>query len=1004
MGIVFASACVSQKAPEEQEIQQLPPPPQQPLLQIPLQQNQMPGNPLLRDNTYLTFSDDGKNWKQGALIRKSASVPDLIQLTKDIGKFKKGDLLIYFVDALTIVGPGTEQLGIISSSDSGKTWVEQGTIKLAGKKNKGAAVDPSVVQLSDGSLRLYYFGPEITQGDPARQEGKHNVYSAKSSDGINFVVEKGIRFEDFSLTDPEVITFGDKWLMYYSVGASTKLASSTDGLNFNVVNIIGGEVGGVPGALAVNEGIRLFGCSNGISTAISSDGVNFRQEQTDILNIRGMVCDPAAIKLANGRYAMIYKIGNAGPQQQPPQQQQQPPQFQQQQTQQLQQQKQQAPAPVERKTSVETTNSKYKVVSSKPTGWFSTQQAADIMLSGIDFNNAGGPLLLNHPGNAASDGTHLLLADRNNNRILVWNSLPTGNTPPDLVLGQKDFYANNPGTGLDKFNWPVKVAAANGKVVVADTYNDRILIWNTFPTRNGQTADIEIKDDRNNPKRNVGWPWAVWTDGEKLVVTSTAGAKVLIWNTFPTQNNQAADIVLTANEKFGTPRSIASDGKHLLIGDHNAKPNEGRAGNFFWKTFPAQDYQMYDFFASEPFRMGEGGPNKQNQNQGGDVLWSSMTEDGKLIGVSNLLYIWNKFPENEDDGADFKIGGVPGQTGYDFGGKQSGDGSTPAIVNGKLYISLSNGNKVVGFNSLPTRTDQAPDFVIGAPDIYTNTLMTNYFISNSVPASNGKNLFVISGFDGTLSVWKNIPDQSGAKPDFRYQLKYPPSSIALHGNTLILAEKMGNFHVWKKLPLNGELPDAELNRKIGNVNLDIVGGIALDDKYFYVAAPEKEGGGGTIYVWIGVPGKNSDPVFSFKVNSVPSVLSSDGKYLAVLATEPGSVTIFRVDQLSANAQGTTIEQVKTNLPQGVFVSEGSLFVGDTGFNRVKIWKNIEDAIAGRDADIVLGNTHEVGKGQDVKPEIGKNKLFWPSGVWFDGSYLWVGEFKFSNRVLRFSVK
>ena len=75
------------------------------------------------------------------------------------------------------------------------------------------------------------------------------------------------------------------------------------------------------------------------------------------------------------------------------------------------------------------------------------------------------------------------------------------------------------------------VAAADGKVIVADTYNDRLLIWNTFPTENGQPADIEIKDGGSgdqNPKRKMGWPWAVWTNGEKLVVTSTASSAALI--------------------------------------------------------------------------------------------------------------------------------------------------------------------------------------------------------------------------------------------------------------------------------------------------------------------------------------------------------------------------------------------------------------------------------------------------------------------------------------------
>ena len=48
--------------------------------------------------------------------------------------------------------------------------------------------------------------------------------------------------------------------------------------------------------------------------------------------------------------------------------------------------------------SVKATGAKYKTVSAKLTsGWFQTGQDADIMLSGIDFNNTGGALLFNHP-------------------------------------------------------------------------------------------------------------------------------------------------------------------------------------------------------------------------------------------------------------------------------------------------------------------------------------------------------------------------------------------------------------------------------------------------------------------------------------------------------------------------------------------------------------------------------------------------------------------------------
>ncbi len=268
-------------------------------------QNQMMGeNSLKSHHSYITFSDDGKTWKKGSLIRKSASVPDLIQLDKDLGKFKKGDLLVYFVDGASFTTPGSEELGIISSSDTGVTWTESGTTKFSNRTSTGGAVDPSVVQLADGSLRLYYFGPDSFGGDPAKETGKHKVYSARSTDAVNFTGEPGVRFEMEKLTDPEVIYFNNKYFMYYSLGLSSGLATSSDGLTFSAVSITGGNVGGVPGALALDSGVRLFGCRGGIQMGFASDGINFKSD--GMIDIQA--CDPAAIKLANGKYALLYKI------------------------------------------------------------------------------------------------------------------------------------------------------------------------------------------------------------------------------------------------------------------------------------------------------------------------------------------------------------------------------------------------------------------------------------------------------------------------------------------------------------------------------------------------------------------------------------------------------------------------------------------------------------------------------------------------------------------------
>lgn len=41
---------------------------------------------------------------------------------------------------------------------------------------------------------------------------------------------------------------------------------------------------------------------------------------------------------------------------------------------------------------------------------------------------------------------------------------------------------------------------------------------------------------------------------------------------------------------------------------------------------------------------------------------------------------------------------------------------------------------------------------------------------------------------------------------------------------------------------------------------------------------------------------------------------------------------------------------------------------------------------------------------DVEPRTGQSTFFWPGVPAFDGSYLWLGEYKFSNRLLRFTVR
>ena len=633
-------------------------------------------------------------------------------------------------------------------------------------------------------------------------------------------------------------------------------------------------------------------------------------------------------------------------------------------------------------------NSSYKSVDSPPVkGWFSTGQKADIVLSWFGFNVSGGPLMFNHPMGLASDGKRLLLADTRNNRILIWKDLPVGNSPPDLVLGQKTFQTSDPGTSADKLRWPVAVATDGEKVVVADTFNYRVLIWNKFPTQNGEPADLvlgqksfEAVDLRPQPNK-LSWPWAVWTDGEKLIVTSTLEGKVYIWNQFPKYNNQPPDIRLE-NKDFGTPRSITTDGKsYLIIGDHNAK--QTHSGTFFWHYFPKTNDAPYDAFVEEVlwhpevykndfYASAHGGNTvyriKNFKNLRGDFQLSQLEKQGRAVVVKKEL-----------DG---------------------GDGSEMIYLkkgNKDLtYLSLYNGGRIQGYFAPPDQIDKKPDFVIGSESDSNPFTDKYYFMDNNVPISYKGSLVVFSGFNKRIEVWRKIPDESGVLPDLVYEcdIQFELLDGDVYKDKIYIAghgAQESGLLVWKWQDIiEGRQPELLLSKKIGGIALSEVKGIAVDDRYGYITA------GNSLYLW--KQPINWEKPFFKKIDFEEQIsrVKTNGRTLA-LTTEMGrNILLVNIDSLK-NSKPTYIKLSFGGYP---FIDEKHLFAADIPNNRVLIWNQIPTK-SDEQPDIVIGKKSLE---RDLPPEYTQDGLFWPKSVWFDGSFLWVGEVKFSNRLLRYSIK
>ncbi|MCU5781680.1 hypothetical protein MA04_00980 [Alcanivorax balearicus MACL04] len=163
---------------------------------------------------------------------------------------------------------------------------------------------------------------------------------------------------------------------------------------------------------------------------------------------------------------------------------------------------------------------------------------------------------------ALSEDGKLAVADAGDHRVLIWHSVPTSdNQAPDLVLGQNDFShctendADQNGEAdatpsASTLNYPVGVWTDGKRLAVADRHNYRVLIWNTFPTENGQPADLVLgqpgfdTDDHPVPPAGAFWPYGLDSNGTQLALADGDNNRVLVWNTFPTENGQLADVVL----------------------------------------------------------------------------------------------------------------------------------------------------------------------------------------------------------------------------------------------------------------------------------------------------------------------------------------------------------------------------------------------------------------------------------------------------------------------------
>lgn len=247
----------------------------------------------------------------------------------------------------------------------------------------------------------------------------------------------------------------------------------------------------------------------------------------------------------------------------------------------------------------------------------SNGQAADFVIGQADLT-ANNPatsatgLAFPYKVSVSDDGTHLVVTDSGNNRVLIWNSLPTSNVQADVVIGQTDFTSGYPnqsptatGPTASSLSNPTAAMIANGRLFVVDNNNNRLLIWNSIPTVSGQDADVvwgqpsfttntvNCGQGTNNggtydcsnssypiSAYSLNQPLDLWTNGYQLLVADSSNNRVLYWQQIPTSNAVAANYPMgqgtfssgatgsTSQSGMNNPYSVASDGAFVFVADN----------------------------------------------------------------------------------------------------------------------------------------------------------------------------------------------------------------------------------------------------------------------------------------------------------------------------------------------------------------------------------------------------------------------------------------------------
>ncbi|MCF6312182.1 MAG: hypothetical protein L3J39_07000 [Verrucomicrobiales bacterium] len=149
----------------------------------------------------------------------------------------------------------------------------------------------------------------------------------------------------------------------------------------------------------------------------------------------------------------------------------------------------------------------------------------------------------------------LFLSDTAQNQVFCWRTDADGMPIDDSLIFLKGDTIGT--TTASSLQYPSGIWSDGKKLVIADAWNHRVLIWHTMPTACHQPADtiigqtdpagaeINRSGEINSPRADsLYWPYGVHSDGKSLWIADTGNRRILHYATIPEKHGASADLVL----------------------------------------------------------------------------------------------------------------------------------------------------------------------------------------------------------------------------------------------------------------------------------------------------------------------------------------------------------------------------------------------------------------------------------------------------------------------------